>query len=103
MERKRRDKIGTLTERERYEIAMQRFLATFVCALLGISCLVGLALFCFQGFHTAGFNLERPLMHWVGVHCVGCIGSLSALVYKAFFAATHVPAVIKIASHSPHP
>jgi hypothetical protein len=67
------------------ELSIQRFLIFFACCTLGLSCVVTLALFCFQGFHVGGFQLDNNLMHWIGGVTVGSIAALAATVYGAFF------------------
>lgn len=64
------------------DLAIQKFLVYFPCLTLGICCLITLALFVFQGFHTAGFSLDQSLMHWMGGATIGAIGGLAMIVYK---------------------
>lgn len=64
---------------------MEKGLALFACSFQGICCLTALALFCFQGFHTNGFQLDTGLMNWIGAISIGNIASLTAIVYKANF------------------
>jgi hypothetical protein len=53
-----------------------------LCLTLGVSCLTTLVMFVLQGFHTAGFDLDKSLMHWMGGATVGSIGGLAMIVYK---------------------
>ena len=71
--------------RRTHDLMMKRFLAFFACALLSVCCLTSLSLFCFQGFHAWGFNLDVSLMHWVGGATVGAVATLATTVYRAFF------------------
>jgi hypothetical protein len=84
------DHANALSEKKKinHEIAMQRFLAKFVCAGLGFSSAAALALFYLQGFRVWGFRLETSLMHWIGITTVGAIAGLATTVYGAFFKKT---------------
>jgi len=64
---------------------MQRFLAYFLCAVLGFTNVATIALFFLQGFHLWGFQLDNSLMHWIGGATIGTIGAQAATVYGAFF------------------
>jgi hypothetical protein len=68
-----------------HDLKMEKYLAFFACALLGLSCLTALALFCLQGFHAWGFRLETSLMHWIGAVTVGTVAAQAATVFNAFF------------------
>ena len=77
-------------ERERkrnlnYEQRIKMALVIFACGFQGICSLAVLMLFCLQGFHALGFQLDNGLMHWMGVLGVGNVCSLSVIVYKAYF------------------
>lgn len=78
--------IQTRPTRATHNMAMERGLARYVCALLGVSVVTALALFCLEGFHAWGFNLDVSLMHWIGGATIGMVGTLAMLVYRAFFA-----------------
>ena len=69
-------------KRELQNLAIQKFLVYFACLTLGACCLTTLAMFVFQGFHTAGFNLDKSLMHWMGGATIGSIGGLATIVYQ---------------------
>jgi len=45
----------------------------------------------FEGFHAWGFNLDTSLMHWIGAATIGMVGTLTMLVYKAFFSRSRGP------------
>lgn len=79
--------VNSRLERTRvlHEQQMEKGLALFACSFQGICCLTALALFCFQGFHTYGFQLDTSLMHWIGAITIGNIASLTVIVYKAKF------------------
>jgi len=60
-------------------------LAQFACLSLGIECVAILAIYCLQGFHAWGFQLEAGLMHWLGAATVGTVASLATIVYRETF------------------
>src|SRR5258708_39680200 len=66
-------------------IAMQRFLAIFICTALGVSRLAALALFYFQGFRAWGFRLDPREIHWIGFATVGALAGLAATVFSSLF------------------
>jgi len=72
--------------RAAHNMAMERGLAQYVCALLGVCLVATLTIFFLQGFHAWGFNLDTSLMHRIGWATICMVGTLATLVYKAFFA-----------------
>ena len=78
----RRQKFALTQRRHEQDLALKRFVVSFACATFGTCVLVALCLFCFQGFHTAGFHLEPSLMHWIGGATIGSLASIITLVYK---------------------
>lgn len=72
-------------ERIIHQLKLQRFLARFACICQGLTVFVALFLFCLQGFHAWGFNLEIHLMHWLGIATVGAVSGFASIVYKAAF------------------
>jgi hypothetical protein len=46
-------------------------------------------MFVLQGFHAAGFDLDKSLMHWMGGATIGSIGGLAMIVYKRLIRQTH--------------
>ena len=71
------------------DLQIQKFLVYFACVTLGASCLTTLVIFVLQGFHTAGFDLDKSLMHWMGGATLGSIGGLAMIVYKRLIRQTH--------------
>jgi hypothetical protein len=80
-----RKNLSTGAARAHHNMEMQRFLARVGCLLLGLACVITLALFCFQGFHLAGFHLETSLMNWIGAATIGTVAGLLGIVYRAVF------------------
>jgi hypothetical protein len=80
--RRRRFKGGLERRARLQEMALQKFLVYFSCAVFGQCILVALCLFCLQGFHLWGFHLEESLMHWLGGATIGALTSLLTIVYK---------------------
>jgi hypothetical protein len=71
------------------DLQIQEFLVYFPCLTLGASCLTTLVMFVLQGFHTAGFDLDKSLMHWMGGATIGSIGGRAMIVYKRLIRPTH--------------
>jgi hypothetical protein len=86
VERKRLVLALNLERRKQLQsLAIQKFLVYFACITLGLCSGATLVLFTFQGFHTAGFNLDSTLLQWLGGATIGAIAGLTAIVYQSLF------------------
>lgn len=91
-----RQQMGDLQARhqrslERQRMRLQEKLVYFVCCCLGVGLAVTLTIFLLQGFGArVGFRLDAASMRWIGTATVGCVSTLSVLVYKCFFPANTV-------------